>query len=356
MPQVTTTAPDRRGAFWRMYVGAWAGLAIAATSYLGVTVAQPELMAGLLERGAPASRAEGRTTITADAGQLRGEVDGLKADIAEIRSTVGSHGPAIERMAASIDALRQGTGEQAAHDPDTAPRGLGNERISRGEAAAQARAPAFAEVTPTNTEAASEARIAASRLPPLPTRAPPSPAARANIAAPQPDERVAVLPGTPRVLNQQLPAPAADLPPASGVTTGSLPRPALRPSRTEPTEPAPVTAAAEPNPPAPPLIRFGAPVVTAAAPPPTATPAGAGTAVRLSSGGSLASLRISWQVLRQLHGAELGDLEGRYRIQGSSYQLLAGPFADRQQADHACSQLRAKNVSCSIDTFGGNAL
>lgn len=337
-----TTGPRGRGTFWRAYVGAWVTLAAVAATYLGLSVARPELVASAFHQVLPGARVTVQQKLpAADAtvgeavSHLRGEVEELKADIAEVRSTVAGHGPAIERMAASIEALRQ---SQSA-----------SERVAQAEPVPTPVAALPPPVEPPAAKPAREARLAPGSIPPLPTRAPPAPRAAAAPALTVADEktanRLAALPGKPRVLNEPQPAGTAANP---GVTTGSLPRPELRRGRDE---------SAAPATPAPPVIRFGAPVVTTAAPPPASTPPASGaTALRLSSGASLASLRISWQVLRQLHAPELGDLEGRYRVQGANYQLLAGPFADRRQADHVCSQLRAKNVSCSIDEFGGNAL
>lgn len=345
---MTTNAPRGRGVFWHAYVGTWATLAIVASGYLGLSFTRPELVATFVEPVAASPRTADKSASAiptrVDLMKLRVEVDDLRSDIAQVRATVEQQGPAIERIASSLDGLRQGQAERLAsvapHTPPP-PAPVAATVASKVESAA----PELRETT--DDTAPPRSRVVTGSIPPLPTRAPPSPRGRfaetAITSAVKQNGRLATLPSQPRMLNQP---PAGDdirfggapeSNPANQVTTGSLPRAGLTSPQSEP------------------VIRFGAPVVTTAAPPPAVTASG-GTALRLSSGNSLASLRISWQVLRQLHNAELGDLEGRYRVQGATYQLLAGPFADRRQADSVCSELRSKNVSCSIDEFGGNAL
>jgi SPOR domain len=123
-------------------------------------------------------------------------------------------------------------------------------------------------------------------------------------------------------------------PPASPITTGSLPAP--------------------PAPPAPPAqpIDFGPATVTPAPPP---------VALQLGSGPSLEALQLNWSLLSEQHHSVLKDLEPRYQAVGGAgdgvtYQLMAGPIATAGEAKRVCALLRAKKVACGVGPFGGEAL
>lgn len=115
---------------------------------------------------------------------------------------------------------------------------------------------------------------------------------------------------------------------------------------------APITTGSVPPPAAAAPIAFGPPKVTAAAQRPMG--------IELTGGESLEALRLSWSLLTEQHKQVLRRLAPRYRTarQGvdQPLTLVAGPFANAAEASRACAALRAKQVSCRVGEFAGNAL
>gem|GEM_PF-6881754 len=113
------------------------------------------------------------------------------------------------------------------------------------------------------------------------------------------------------------------------------------------------------GPPAPlPVISFGAPVVRRAR---KATANKSSTsAIALASGSSIADLRLNWLALHDRFGAELGSLQPHYVVYGKGgsrrYRLVAGPLRSGAEALHICSQLKARNIVCSVSTLRGRKL
>lgn len=101
------------------------------------------------------------------------------------------------------------------------------------------------------------------------------------------------------------------------------------------------------------IVSFGPAVVKPAAP---AKKVG----IKLSSGASLDSLRLSWALLSELHGEKLRDLAPRYTTTGSAanpeYDLVAGPIKSEADAAKICKSFTSEGVPCAIGTYGGNAL
>ena len=146
---------------------------------------------------------------------------------------------------------------------------------------------------------------------------------------------------TPGLAAQQA-APALKAPdpaPAAKVAVAAKPKPAVAAALV------PATIAPATNP-----VRTGS-VTTA---PATALPQG----VLIASGPSLESVRLSWSVLNQKHGAVLGSLEPRVvpAGDGSAFNLIAGPFASDADAQAVCASLKAQGVGCKAAVFTGAAL
>jgi SPOR domain len=114
-------------------------------------------------------------------------------------------------------------------------------------------------------------------------------------------------------------------------------------------EDAPVAATAAPQraPEVKQPIRFGMPQVR---------PASGPVAVQIASGASLDDLRLSWALLSERHKGVLKNVAPHYTGYGESYQLLAGPVANAQEAQRICAALHAKRVPCSVTPFAGEAL
>jgi hypothetical protein len=99
-----------------------------------------------------------------------------------------------------------------------------------------------------------------------------------------------------------------------------------------------------------PPIHFGEPVVM---------PTREIYAVQLASAPSLESLRLSWSLLLERHGADLAALQPRYvapRAAGGTYRLVAGPLASAAEAERICVELQAQRSSCLSTQFVGDPL
>jgi hypothetical protein len=169
-----------------------------------------------------------------------------------------------------------------------------------------------------------------------------------SVAAAQPGAEVELpLPGRkPAVALKRKPTPIAQIvrptiaikpAPANAIETGSVAAGAAATAKSE------TKSTAE-------SIRFGAPVVTH-----TANPVG----IRLTAGPSVDALRLSWLLMSERYGADLGGLQPRYVVgntPAAPYALIAGPFANNDEAQRTCGSLIAKGIPCSVDSYAGNAL
>lgn len=169
----------------------------------------------------------------------------------------------------------------------------------------------------------------------------------ARIASTQPAERIdaAAPPAEPATISAQ----------ATTIAKPAAPAPARTPkvinaeaSANAGLETGSVTAAAKSSADA---ISFG-PAVVKAAPKPVG--------IKLSSGASVDSLRLSWSLLAEQHGDALKSLEARYETGGDasnpSYDLVAGPIKSKAEAAKVCKALAAKGVPCTVGPFAGDAL
>ena len=82
--------------------------------------------------------------------------------------------------------------------------------------------------------------------------------------------------------------------------------------------------------------------------------------IKISTGASVDSLRLSWGLLAEKHGDALGHLEPRYTTSGETanptYDLVAGPLPSRADATRVCKTLADRGVACAVDGFRGEAL
>jgi hypothetical protein len=82
--------------------------------------------------------------------------------------------------------------------------------------------------------------------------------------------------------------------------------------------------------------------------------------IKLASGASVDSLRLSWSLLADKHSDALKSLEARYvtggDAQNPNFDLVAGPIKSKAQANKVCKDLAAKGVPCTVGAFGGDAL
>lgn len=368
-------------AFWRVYMGCWGLLAAGALAYLSVVALHPEHQRRLALKPAatqnPAVVDADHHRLTAQVRDLNATVSSLRSDLKRLRTT----GPAS--TTASNDA-------PAANDtaaPNFAPRNFARPIESQSAPEAINETRITTPVPPDALPTAPSNRVTTSALPEPATvqNTPRDAQTRPAILPDSPSqaEDVANQPGT-NVAQQQLPLV---VPARNGPNLATKP---LRPGALPPLPPRRLgqrqaSAARNPNTPGPyqptlinadagqtssaPINRiqtgsitpprrpapaanqpspFGNPVIT---PQPTAS----GAAVTLSTAGSVTGLRASWLLLTTRHAGPLAGLEPRY-IENSNdgtFRLVAGPLANRGEADRVCNGLRAEGVTCGVSDFMG---
>lgn len=95
-------------------------------------------------------------------------------------------------------------------------------------------------------------------------------------------------------------------------------------------------------------------------PPKAAAPAKpAPVGVLLATGPSLDSLRLSWQILNDRHGAAMKSLQPRYVVSGKpderTYGLVAGPLDTVADAKSVCKTMTDNGIACEVSQYRGNA-
>jgi hypothetical protein len=95
-------------------------------------------------------------------------------------------------------------------------------------------------------------------------------------------------------------------------------------------------------------------------PPKAAAPAKpAPVGVLLATGPSLDSLRLSWQILNDRHGAAMKTLQPRYVVSGKpderTYGLVAGPLETVADAKSVCKTMTDNGIACEVSQYRGNA-
>ena len=82
--------------------------------------------------------------------------------------------------------------------------------------------------------------------------------------------------------------------------------------------------------------------------------------VKISSGASVDSLRLSWSLLAEKHATALKALEPRYTTAGDpanpTYDLVAGPLKSKTEAARVCKALAAQGVPCTVGAYVGDVL
>lgn len=359
---VTTVKTGRR----TVYVVSWGVLALAAGAYLTAIIAKPQFlndwfpsMGPILTQ--PQGNDQNRSAAIAEAKQLRATLQDLQREVARLRRELGDRDArvkAAELRIARLEKEVQGTAAQpSAPRPDETASitGSGSPEAPNGSDATQ-RALASAIGAPrevTNQAAGTPAATAQSGQPrsfelvngAIVARqgsaemAAAGPQAGADVEVPLPARKPAVTAVRKALPIAQLKRPTIAVKPntPTPVETGSVA--AGRAVQAKP-------AAQSSNQP----IAFGAPVVTRSAAP---------VGIRLTAGPSVDALRLSWALMSERYGADLGGLQPRY-VMGNTpaapYALVAGPFGSEQEAQRVCGSLIAKGIPCSVDGYGGNAL
>ena len=85
---------------------------------------------------------------------------------------------------------------------------------------------------------------------------------------------------------------------------------------------------------------------------------GAPVALQLATGNTVEALRLTWQLLSERHRAQLKSLEPRYvgGPGGTTFALVAGPVATREEAQRLCGTFKARRVACTVADYAGEPL
>ena len=231
-----------------------------------------------------------------------------KAALAADPGTPGTGTPGADETKLSADTLN---GTKILNQPlaaETAPTTLAKQLTKKPDAKNLA-ATAKSNFTELKKEALAEVKTSAKA----------KPAAKVAAATPKQQPKA--------VAKKAKPAAKPQVKPAAKIKTSSIKR-----TKTKP-------------------IDFGPAVITHATRP---------IGVRIATGPSVDSLRLSWSALADRHGPALKKLEPRYvtgiDATGLTYDLVAGPIATAKEAKEVCNRLRTNGVRCTIGEFTGNAL
>ncbi len=303
-PPDTTLPTVRKSRLITRDVVLWSTAALLAAGYLLVLGLAP----GILEDLTPSTvlspqSSEGQRAaakLAGDVKTLRDSVAQIQLDLAKVRTDVAGYGESHKVLAQEVAALSR----SASADPAAA--AAATQQASTVEAVMPPAAPA-PQAQPQPQAKSQAAKTVA--------------AAPAEVTTTQ-----SLDPATttvmPKVIN------GSDKDQLASMETGSVN--------------APATASA---------IDFG-PALVKKAPKPVG--------VRISSGASVDSLRLSWSLLSDKHADTLKNLEARYVDKGDAsnpnFDLVAGPLKSKADAVRVCKALAAKNVPCKVGDFTGEAL
>lgn len=301
------------------YVGGWAVAGLASLAYLSVIVNQPAATPELdqtIEMAQrdlqPRPRQQATDTAPASTPASTHETKPAQSETA-LANTKSVPGQLSQDLSLSSAARQDATSDESpqfssvASNSDINTKYVTTQQILAGRQAAQ------------------PAKSAGTSVPANPQRI-----VTGSIVVPPPPERG---PARPAIVRTTL-------------------KPALKPTT-------PKTRANAPKRPAPPAIDFGPAVVK---PSPAAAPAPSGLAILLATGSSVESLRLTWGILQERHGAALLDLSPRYIIKANptsperKFALLAGPVVSAIDIARVCGVLESEGMTCRTTSFGGNSL
>lgn len=320
MTAPASSTPIRKAPLFTPYVVVWSMFGMLSLGLLGVIGLAPEWLDDLKPTWTVADphsnqgqRAAAR--LAADLNAVKDSVAKIQFDLAKVKTDVASQSDQNKTVSAQVTALEQ----RVSTSSTVAKSGL--PAVPAPPAATpEQQAQAATDVQSTVAQATvAQATVVTSMPPTTPALTAP------NLTTPAPAR-------TPKVIN----ADAAAAPPAPAIKNGS----ALETGSVNGAAKAPADA-----------ISFG-PAVVKAAPQPMG--------VKISSGASADSLRLSWSLLAEKHGDALKGLQARYvtggDAQNPNYDLVAGPIKSKAEAAKVCKALSAKGVPCTVGAFGGDAL
>lgn len=322
-----TTTPGaetaRKSRLASPYVMIWVALTAISILYLALLATNPTMVASALgAKTADHDQQQANAIISTELERLQSEIARLSSEIQAVRTDVSTGADRerelLERVAA-LEAPQTGADAQkvAALSP----------QAQKQAAAAAAKAQKVGgQLSATTPQPAAGLTVA--QVPPK------------AAAAPKKQLAPAAVPGAPaaQATAQAQAAPGDQL----GLETGSVGLDGVNFGT------ATVTPAQ------------GAPQQVAAAAPTATPPQPKSVGIQIASGPSVQSLRLSWTLLSERHGASLSRYQPRYTVgateQGVTYDLVVGPFANANDARQVCAELAASATPCSLQPFRGDAL
>ena len=231
-----------------------------------------------------------------------------------------------------------------------------------------------AKLPPSSSVSTSPPR-ALPKLEPLPK---PEPVVSAPPPAPMPEPAVAEAPKPPAQPEPVVLAP----PPPPAPTPAAAPKPELAPTVAEAPKPTPESAAVPAPPPPPPVVAAAPPAApppaAVAAPenetevvqeevaiaaldpvtlPPAANDGSTRYGIEIGSVSKRDELRPLWREYLTKHAALVAGLQPRrVRAPDNRWRLIAGPFANAQDAEGACSLFKRAERPCAATVYAGDAL
>jgi hypothetical protein len=312
----------RKALIFTAYEVVWSTLGALALGVLMVLALAPDWLEDLKPGSFTADpqsnqgqRASAR--LAADVNALKQSVAQVQLDLAQVKTDVATNTEQQKYVATQVTSLETRLG--AAPSASTIEANAGPAPTAQPAPAEQQVQTLRGYATPKETTAA------AAPVPVAPT---------AEAAAESAPPAASSSARAPKVINADTTVVVS-----TGLTTGTVSDAGTVPAN------APTTTAAS-N-----AISFG-PAVVKHAPKPMG--------IKLASGASVDSLRLSWSLLADKHGDALKSLEARYvtggDAQNPNFDLVAGPIKSKAQANKVCKDLAAKGVPCTVGAFSGQAL
>ena len=326
-PMTTSDVPQklRKAPIFTPYVVMWSTFGALSLIMLMVLGLAPEWLDDLRPgkfisdpQSNQGQRAAAR--LAADINGLKQSVSQVQLDLAQVKTDVAAHDEQQKTFVSHLSSIEQRLA------PETTAANADAKKSPPAPPVSTTTPPKTVTLTPVRADAQTDTLRGYAAKEPTPVSASAAPPGTVGVIEPEPQAVAAAV--TPKVINADTTALTAALSPnvAAAATGGT------------------VNASAD-------AISFGPAVVK-----PAAKPLG----VKLSSGASVDSLRLSWSLLADKHGDTLKSMQARYVTGGDpgnpTYDLVAGPVKSKAEANKVCKSLTAAGVPCTIGTFAGEAL
>jgi len=300
-----------------LYIVVWLCLALASLTYVSVALTRPDLVSGLhgVEAAREAARPAENPALPAQAALIERGIGDVRAQLGDIQLKLMRGELREQELATRLSSLEARLDELAAP----------------AQAAVRAPAPAVALTAPAAADRVAEKADRAEK---------------GRVAA------------APPVKGVTLVARAAEADAAEAEVAAKAPPPP-RQKATGPVETASVRPPSRVVPP------FGSPEVRTEQARVVETAKADRTGddtvgIQLGGAPSLDSLRLNWSILSDRHSDTLGGMSARYvtsdALGSTSYNLVAGPVANRAEAIRMCAKLRTQGIVCRLTSFQGSAL